>query len=124
MNSGRTSKSYSLAVDSPEWGTVKITPTSTVVLDGGASQTLYAYVEAGKDAPTGAHVLTATVSSGTQALEQIALTANVQKAPTSWVKKLLEVALLVLVVLLVVIGLIIGFSKLKTNDDEHAETYY
>ncbi|MEM4243159.1 MAG: hypothetical protein QXM31_04640, partial [Candidatus Woesearchaeota archaeon] len=49
-NSGRTSKSYTVAVEAGDWATVKITPTSTVVLDAGKTQTVYVFVEAAKSA--------------------------------------------------------------------------
>ena len=49
--------------------------------------------------------------------------------PPSDVKKGLEIALVVLVIFLIILGLIIGFNKLKNNDNddplgENGETYY
>ena len=53
---------------------------------------------------------------------------NVEEGASAWskVRRGLEVALIVLVVLLVVIGLIIGFNRLKGDEDEEGkdETYY
>ena len=129
-NSGRESKSYTLTVDAQEWANVRISPSSTTVLEGGKTQSLYVFVEADKKAPQGAQVLTATVSSSGEQLEQVALTANITKAPSNTLKKVLEVMFIVLVVLLVIIGLIVGISKLRGNDsddfddDLQAEEYY
>ena len=55
--------------------------------------------------------------------------ANVAEGNNGWdtIKKALEIGLVVLVILLVVIGLIIGFSRLKGRDDEDEDedkTYY
>jgi len=128
-NSGRESKSYTVTVDAQDWADVRISPSSTVVLEGGKTQTMYVFVDADKKAPQGAQVLTATISSSGDQLEQVALTANVTKAPTNTLKIVLEVILILLVVLLVIVGLIIGFSKLRGNDPEieddfQAEAYY
>jgi lipoprotein-anchoring transpeptidase ErfK/SrfK len=127
-NAGRTSRSYTLSVQAGDWADVKVSPTSTIVLDGGKTQTLYAFVTASKDAPIGAQVLTATVSSSGQTLEDITLTANIAKGGKSVLRTLLEWFLIVLVVLLVILGLIIGFSRLKGDDDENTtaqpQAYY
>lgn len=129
-HSGRESKSYTLTVDSADWANVKITPSSTIILDSAKTQTMYVFVEADKKAPEGAQVLTATISSSGEQLEQVTLTANITKAPSNVLKIVLEVILIALVVLLVIVGLIIGISKLRDNgsdeleDDLQAEEYY
>ncbi len=120
-NSGRTSKSYTVGVEAGEWATVKISPTSTLVLDGGKTQTVYVFVTADKNAPVGAQVVTATVSTGSQALESITLTANVEKSGKSVLRSILEWGLILLVVVLVILGLIIGFSRLKGGDEEEPQ---
>ena len=116
-NSGRTSKSYTVSVQAGDWADVKISPTSTMVIDGGKTQTVYVFVTADKKAPAGAQVLTATVSSNGQKLEDITLTANVAKSGSTF-RSLLEWGLIIMVVLLVVLGLIIGFSRLKGDEDD------
>ncbi|MEM4246952.1 MAG: hypothetical protein QXR48_01740 [Candidatus Woesearchaeota archaeon] len=120
-NSGRTSKSYTVNVEAGDWATVKITPTSTVVLDAGKTQTVYVFVEASKNAPVGAQVVTAAISTSGQPLESLTLTANVQKAGKSALRSVLEWGLIVLVVILVILGLIIGFSRLKGDDVGEAQ---
>jgi len=132
-NNAKTSKTFSVAVQGVEsWGTVRITPTNTVVIKPGKSETLYVFVGANPDAPSGPQVFSVSVKKGSETVEQVSLTANVVESEGGggWdsAKKGLEVALVVLVALLVILGLIIGFSKLK-NDEEvtespGAETYY
>lgn len=128
-NAGRESKSYTVTVAAQDWADVKISPSSTVLLQSGKTQTLYVFLDADKKAPVGAQVLTATISSSGEQLEQVTLTANITKAPSNVLKIVLEVILILLVVILVIIGLIIGFSKLKGNneeveDDLQTEAYY
>ncbi len=125
-NSGRTSKSYTVSVNAGDWASIKISPTSTLVLDGGKTQTVYVFVSASKDAPVGAQVLTATISSGGQKLEDIALTANVAKSGKGVLRSTLEWGLIILVVLLVILGLIIGFSRLKGDEEDvpQPQAYY
>jgi hypothetical protein len=120
-NSGRTSKSYTVNVESGDWATVKITPTSTLVLDAGKTETIYVFVEASKDAPVGAQVVTAAISTNGQSLENIQLTANVANGGKSTARSILEWGLIVLVVLLVILGLVIGFSRLKGDEGEEAQ---
>ena len=127
-NNARTSKSYTVAVAQPEWAAIKITPSSTIVLEAGKTQTLYVAVEASKKAPKGAQVLTAAVSSSGETLEQITMTANVTRGAGSLIRTVLEVILVAFIVVLLIIGLIIGFNKLRSNTDEDGqpktETYY
>jgi hypothetical protein len=126
-NSARTSKSYTVGVSAADWADVKISPTSTFVLDGGKTQTVYVFVTASKDAPVGAQILTATVSSSGQNVQDIALTANVTASGKGILRTTLEWGLILLVVLLVILGLIIGFSRLKSDDEEQPsapQTYY
>ena len=79
------------------------------------------------------HCIVTTVAwwGGDEALEQVELTANVLKTPQhSWgLKQVLEVGLIVLLVLLIIVGLIIGFSMLREDDDyfeppQKTEPYY
>ena len=126
-NLGRSSKAYTISVDAGEWATIKVSPTSTFVLERGASQTSYIFVDADKKAPVGAQLLTATISSNGQKLEDIQLTANVAKSGKGLIRTVLEWGLILMVVLLVILGLIIGFSRLKSDDDEatsQPQAYY
>ncbi len=120
-NAGRTSKTFVVTVPSSDWATVTMTPTSTLVVPAGTTQTIFVNVAVGEDTPSGAHSLTATVTSGTQTVQELTLTSNVTKQ-TSGLKGVFEVVLIVLVVLLVIIGIVIGIGHYRNRDQ--AETYY
>jgi len=122
QNTGSTSTAYNLVVSAPEGVSYKISPTSATVLAAGQAQTFYLFVEVGKDATEGPNVLTVSLNAGNQELQQLSLTANVEGSSVS-VKRVLEVGLVVLIVLLVVIGLIVGLSRLRGDGDDKA-TYY
>jgi len=117
-NTGKSSKTYTVSIANVPWGEVKITPTSTTVVEAGKSQSFFVAVTANKDATVGAQVVSATVSAGNEVLQQIPLTLNVTKMPSSTMRRVLEVGLIVLVVLLVVLALIVGLSKLSQEDDD------
>ena len=132
-NNAATSKAFSVNVDGVnDWGTVKISPTNTMVVKSGKMETFYVFVAAKDDASPGQQVFTATVRSGSETVEQLTMTANIVEPSSSggWsaAKKGLEIALVVLVALLVILGLIIGFSKLKNDEEgpgaDETETYY
>lgn len=124
-NNARTGKSYSIAVDAGDWAEISVTPTSNTVLNGGETSTLYINVKADKKAPIGAQVIKTTISSGDKIIKQIQLTANVAKGGSRF-RGFLEIALIVLVVILIILGLIIGFSRLKRDDEEptQPQAYY
>ncbi|MEK6822517.1 MAG: hypothetical protein AABY13_01705 [Nanoarchaeota archaeon] len=128
-NSGKGARSYTVTITGADWADVKLSPASTVVVEAGKSQTVNAFVTVKDDATVGPHTMTATVTSGTEKLEDLTLTVNVSKGKSSgWetFKKALVVILIVLVALLVILGLIIGISRMKNQDDESgkAQTYY
>jgi len=130
-NAGR-SRTFSVNVEGADgWATIKISPTNTVVVKAGKSEVLYVFVGANKDTPAGPHSFTAIVKAGSETVEQVSMTANViNSGDNGWdtAKKGLEIALVVIIALLVILGLIIGFSKLKNEDGDadslEAETYY
>ena len=73
-----------------------------------------------------------SVMIGDKTLEQIPLQAEVtEKEVTGFenLKRGLEIALIVLIVLLIIVGLVIGFRKMKGAEEEEepteiGETYY
>ena len=122
-------KSYTILVDGiTNWGDSNFDPTSTVVLQPGESKAVYLYVEAEDDATEGEHIFTLSIASGTLTLKQVALKANVLNGGSALsLKKVLEVGLVVLVVLLIILALIVGFNKVKGKEDGEdvsGETYY
>ena len=125
-NDGAESKTYVVEVDGyQDWAKVSLTPSNVAVVEAGESKAVYAYVTALDNAAPGEHMFSLVVKSGSDTLKEVALKANVVEnadadAPSKWagVKKVLEVGLIVLIVLLVILGLIVGFNKLKGDDDD------
>jgi len=129
-NEGAESKVYSIIVDSADWAEFSVTPSNVIVVGAGESKAAYISLKA-KSVASGPQVFAATIKSGESVLKQVPLRANiaggVSATSIGGIKKVLEVGLVVLVVLLVVLGLIIGFNKLKGSEDEEAgeeKTYY
>jgi len=132
-NNEKTSKSFSLNVNAPQGLTVKVSPTSTVLLNAGETQTIYVTVASDQTTPLGALSLSGSVTSGSDVLQQLTFTLNVgddSSASALNVKDVLQVALVVLLALLILVGLVFAFSRLKDNGEEtprkksKAETYY
>ncbi len=119
-NAGKTSKTFIVTVPSSDWASVTITPTSTLVVPSGQTQTVFVNVQVGEDTPAGAHSLTATVSSGDHTQELTLTTTVLQEK--SGARGVFEVILIVLVVLLVILGIVIGIAHLRNK--EQSETYY
>src|SRR3989338_4760839 len=118
-NEGSASKAYTLEVATGDWATASVSE-SLVVLEPGKNKVVYVDVAAKEDATAGEHLASVTVKSGSDVLETVVLKANVvQDAGADGSASLrngLEIALIVLVVLLVLMGLVIGFSRLRKDD--------
>ena len=134
-NRGKESRTYTISVEGvDEWGTTKISPTNVLVVGSGETKAAYISVAANQGTPEGKRMFGVTISSNSETLKQIPLTANVvsgeeQVPPQGWfgIRRGLEIGLVILVVLLVIIGLIIGFNKLKGSEEEEEsedKTYY
>lgn len=134
-NQGAESKIYSISVDSADWAEFAVNPSSVLVVGSGESKAAYVNVQS-KAGVSGLQVFSVTIKSGESVLKQVPLRANVVgsgvKATASLnlgsAKKALEIGLVILVVLLVILGLIIGFNKLKGDNEDEDEgdekTYY
>jgi uncharacterized membrane protein len=134
-NSGLTGRTYTITTDGTEgWADVRVSPSNTLVVNSGETKAAFIYVSAKQDAQIGQRMFSVTIASGGEALKQIPMTANVlkgqiQAGQMDWgkIKRVLEIGLVVLVVLLVILGLIIGFSKLKGGDEgsqDKDKSYY
>ncbi len=127
-NAGTASKAYTLEAVTGDWATATLSD-NLVVLEPGKNKVVYVDVTAANGATAGEHVASLAIKSGSEVLKTVSLKANVvagTPAESSGVnlRNGLEIALIVLVVLLVLIGLIIGFSRLRKDDDEEEQTYY
>lgn len=130
-NLGDGARTYTLDVQGVDaWGTSRVDPGSVVSIPKGASATAFIYVNALDTAEAGNKIFKVTIGADGESKE-IALTAIVDEASSnqSWsgVKRALEIGLVVLVIILILLGLIIGFNKLrdvKDDDDDESKTYY
>jgi len=130
-NAGASSKTYTVQADGAAWANFRVSPSNVLVIDSGESKAFTVFVSANSNAPLGEQTYTVTVSSGAKVLKQLPLSVNVKEGQASGaisLKRVLEVGLVVLVILLVIIGLIIGFSRLRGDEEETEEgeekTYY
>lgn len=112
-NPTKTRKSVALAVAGGEGLSIDVKPSASIVLDSGKTTTFFVHVKATESAKTS--ILTATVSSGNEILDQLNFALNVEEPtkPALKTRNVLEIVLIALIILLVVIALIIGVSKLK-----------
>lgn len=134
-NEGTDAKTYVISVEGADtWATYRLTPTNVVVLDAGESQTVYVYMTARDSADTGSKMFSVTISAADKVLKQLPLTASVVSSDVpsttfEWgrVKKALEIGFVVLVVVLVVLAIIVGFTLIRRggdSDEISGQTYY
>src|SRR3989344_7585249 len=131
-NEGGASKALVLEAATGGWASATLSET-LVVLEPGKSQVVYLDLAVASDAAAGEHLASVTVKSGNDVLETVVLKADVAAAPAAPAESTnnsvslrngLEIAGIVLVVLVVVMGLVLGFSKLRKDDDGEEHTYY
>ncbi len=133
-NLGKSAKTYTIGVSGVDaFGTYSIDPSNVVVVKGEKSETVYIHITANDDAQAGEKTFVATISTDAES-KDIALKANVvEPAVSTWskVRRVLEVGLIALVLILIIIGLIIGFSRLRGREEEEepeeelgSQTYY
>ena len=132
-NEGKSTKTYVIKVEGTEgWATSRISPSNVVVLAPGESSTVFIYLSATDAASAGEHMFSVSISSADAVLKQLPMKANVIGAQSmifGWdkIKTALEIGFVILVVILVVLGLIIGFSKLREKEEPEevsGQTYY
>ncbi|MBU2639651.1 MAG: hypothetical protein KKG75_03000 [Nanoarchaeota archaeon] len=132
-NFGSTKAVYSAEVlGAGVWGTVSVEPGFVSVNAGETGELLVRVTpNAGVE---GAQSLTVKVKANGETLKEVNLSANVAASSNlSGVKRGLEVGFAVLAILLVILGLIIAFNKLKSDEGEEelggeetsaGQTYY
>jgi len=133
-NTGDSAKTLVLSLPELEWGALKASPSTVLVVGGGETQTAYLYLTAIKGATEGEHQFTVALKSvNDETLKEVTFKAGVEKGAGVWGSELargLEIALVVLILILVVIGLILGLRKLRGGNIEEGEeevsgeTYY
>jgi len=92
---------------------------------------LYVKLKLNDDVQSGKYPFTVKIKSGDQTVKELNLEANVQGASTGNLKSTLQIGFAILAIILVVLGLIIAFRKLREDEgDEELEepsagqTYY
>jgi len=121
-NAGRNSKTFTVTIQNNDWATVSVTPTSTLVVPKGQTQTIFVNVKPSEDVTPGAHSLQATVASG-EHVQELTLTATIsEQQKASGLAGTFEIVLLVLVAILVIIGIVLLIGHFRSK--EQPETYY
>ncbi len=134
-NFGEAKKTYSAEVIGVGiWGSALVDP-AFVRLGAGETGELYIKVIPNQDT-SGKHPFTVKIRESGNVVKEVNLNANVatQSAAaetTDWtkVRRGLEIGFVILAILLVILGLIIAFNKLRGGDEEKPEvnegqTYY
>ncbi|MBI4144500.1 hypothetical protein HY486_04595 [Candidatus Woesearchaeota archaeon] len=116
-NPGRTQQPYTISFQAPQGLNIKVSPTSSIIVAPGKTETLYVSLEA-KDI-TGTQVVTAIVTSGTETLQTTNITVNI--TPKTSMTKILQGVLIALVGLLVLIGIVIA---LRRTGSDRTQPYY
>ena len=131
VNNADSAITYSLSTAGvSDWGVVRVDPSATLTAPAKSSVTGYMYVSANEDAAGSKQFSVTITANGDQ--KTIPLSASVVESDdsSSWngVTRALEIGLIVLVIVLILIGLVVGFNKLRGNDDDNdndeAKTYY
>ncbi len=128
-NGGNVDRTFTLSVDGvSSWGTVRITPSNVVTVGAGETQNAFVFVSASDDAAAGERTFVVSVKDASgNALRDLALKANVVDDGNSDfgdARRVLEVGLVLLVVLLVLIGLVVAFRRVRGDEGEESQTYY
>lgn len=128
VNTGSSKQTFTIVPETTDFADMKVNPSNVLVLDAGKGETVYLYLSAKDSATAGDHMFGVSIKSGDQVVQQKTLKATVSQGG-NWnnVTRGLEIALIVLVILLILIGLVIGFNRLKGNDEKDEEvgqTYY
>jgi hypothetical protein len=122
-----SAKTYVISVTGGDWGTFRVSPTNVITVGQGETKTAYIYASANANAASGVQVFSVDIKEGDKSLKQVVLKANVTGGAGQLdLKRALEWTLIILVVILVILGLIIGFRKLKGDDEgkEEGQSYY
>lgn len=114
-NTGRTSTTFTVAPQQAEWADVTISPTNTLIVERGQTKTVFVNVQVGEKTPAGAHTLVATVQAG-EHTQELSMTAQVEEAQTQ-LAGFFETTLAVLLILLIIIGIAVGVSKMRDKTE-------
>lgn len=121
-------KTFTVGVTGGDWATFPVTPSNVVTVGDGETRTVYVQVTPNKNAAPGEHLFGVTLSADGAVVREVTLKAMVAGEPVAAkpnLRRVLEVGIIVLVIVLVILGLIVGFNKLKGNEGEgESQSYY
>lgn len=128
-NQASSSKTYVLSTsDISSWGRATFEPSSVVVIPAGSIETVYLKLSAKSDAPSGDQVFQVRVESGDEVRTASAVAkVEASSATTTDLRSILEWSLVALIVLLIILGLILIFTRMRGKEDdsdEETQTYY
>jgi len=128
QNNAAISQTYTLSVSgAADFATTRIDPSAVIVVPAGQSKTAYLYVSIDKDAQSGDKVFTLNIESGSDS-KAVPLVAKITKSTANTdmgtFVKALEWGCVILVVILIIVGLVIGFNKMKDAGKKGTEPYY
>jgi len=128
-NSGTTAKSFILSVAPVSWATTSISPGNVLVLNPNEAKTAYVLVAANENTPIGVQALTVSVKDSSGAtLKEIALKSNITRGEglglgTSGFRRVLEIGLVALLIVLIIIGFVMVFSR-RGKEEGKGDNYY
>ncbi len=126
-NGGESAKAFVLSVDGAEWADFKVSPGNLVTVNAGSTQTAYVLASVRAGTQAGERVFTVSVKdTADNVLETLALKANVVQAGggTPSLRNALAIALVVIVAILVLVGLILAFRRVRGGEEGESQTYY
>ncbi len=127
-NSGTSAKAFVLSVDGADWGAFSVSPSNLVTVNAGSTQTVYVMSSANAGTQAGERVFTVSVKdSSDNVLQTLALKANVVSSAAAGgpsLRNALTIILVVIVAILVLVGLILAFRRVKGGEEGESQTYY
>ncbi len=126
-NSGASAKAFVLSVDSADWADFRVSPSNLVTVKAGSTQTVYVLASARAGTQAGDKVFTMSVKdSSDNVLQTLALKAEVvgSAGSSSSIRNALTIALVVIVAILVLVGLVLAFRRVKGGEEGEGQTYY
>ena len=129
-NTGGSTKVFMLSVDSADWADFEVSGSNLVSVGPGTTQTVFVSATATVDAMPGKKVFTVNVKDSTgKVLKTLVFKAEVS-APAVAVDAMpglrtaLTSVLVVIVAILVIVGLVLAFRRVRGGSDGESQTYY
>ncbi len=128
-NMGSKSKLYTVEVAGEQLFAEATIDPAFVNIPADSTGEVFVYVTPKEGAEEGRHSFTARVKSGDELVDELSLTTNVENAKRFGgdLKQALVIGLIVLVVILIILGLIVAFSRMRGDDEPgvgEGQNYY